>query len=140
MTADDDSKPRGAGRRKPTGLPGRRADPDEWRALGAELARAGSFPVRSAASFTLGFWSEWRRTDRDADDHAERPGVLDRIAAFTDELNEMLTRDGNPVDSFPVEESDEDGSVVGRARYADSLTLLADCEKALRAAAETIPA
>lgn len=138
MTTDD-STPGDAGRGMLTGAPGWRTDPDEWRALGAELARAGSFPARSAASFTLGFWSEWRRTDPSAHEQVERADVLDRIAAFTDELNEMLTRDRNPPDSLHQEEPDNASGVAIQARNADSLILLANCEKALRAAAATIP-
>ena len=135
----DDSKPRSAGLGMPTGAPDRRTDPDEWRALGAQLARADGFPARSAASFTLGFWSEWRKTDRSAHEHVEPADVLDRIAAFTDELNEMLTRDHNPPDSLHQEEPDDASGVTVRAHNADSLNLLANCEKALRAAAATIP-
>jgi hypothetical protein len=138
MTTND-STPGGAGRGTPTGPPARRTNPDEWRALGAQLARAGSFPARSAASFTLGFWSEWRKTDPSAHEQVERADVLDRIAAFTDELNEMLTRDRDPLDFLHHEETDNASGVTVRARNADSLHLLANCEKALRAAAATIP-
>lgn len=50
----------GTGSSMSAGRPGRWADPAGWRALGAELARASRIPARFAASFTLGFWCEWR--------------------------------------------------------------------------------
>jgi hypothetical protein len=101
-------------------------------AQGEELARTSRIPARCAANLPLGFWSEWRKADPQADHRPQHADALDRIAAFTDEMTEMLTSDRSSPHSPP--KPDNASGDTAQPRHADSVTLFADCQKVLRAA------
>ena len=123
----------GAAHRMSTGPPGRWTDPAEWRAFAEDRARAGRIRARHAANAAVGFWSAWRQADSAANRHLGHADALDRIAAFTDEMTELLAVNHSSPNSLP--EPDNASSDPAHSRNADSCALFAECEKALRAAA-----
>lgn len=70
--------------------------------------------------------------------HLQQPNFLDRIAAFTDEMTEMLGFYRSPPESIE-KTPDNAGGDTTHSCEADFLNLFADCEKVLRAVA-AIPA
>ena len=109
-------------------------------ALGEELARVIRVSARYAASVVSGFWSERWETHppadhRPADHRLGHADVLDRVAAFTDDMTEMLAADRR----FPYPRRCRTPPAATSAPphhvEAESSALFADCEKALRAVA-----